>query len=76
MVHMFGAIIIGALTGYISERLGLTRNGVIVSLALGVGGAIILWFAQGFMGIGLGFGRAMTSFIGAAGLLFIHSMRR
>lgn len=76
MFHMLGAIIIGALTGYFSERLGLTRNGAIVSIALGVGGAIILWFAQGFMGIGLGFGRAMTSFIGAAGLLFIASMRR
>lgn len=76
MVHMFGAIIIGALTGYISERMGLTRNGVIVSIALGVGGAIILWFAQGFMGVGLGLGRAMTSFVGAAGLLFFHSMRR
>lgn len=76
MLHMIGAIIIGALTGYMAERLGLTRNGVIVSVALGVGGAIILWFAQGFMGVGLGFGRAMTSFVGAAGLLFINSMRR
>lgn len=76
MFHMFGAIIIGALTGYGSERLNLTRNGVIVSVALGVGGAIILWFAQGFIGVGLGLGRAMTSFVGAAGLLFINSMRR
>ncbi len=76
MFHMLGAIIIGALTGYVSERLGLTRNGAIVSIALGVGGAIILWFAQGFMGIGFGLGRAMTSFLGAAGLLFINSIRR
>lgn len=76
MFHMLGAIIIGALTGYVSERLGLTRNGAIVSIALGVGGAIILWFAQGFMGIGFGLGRAMTSFAGAVGLLFINSMRR
>ena len=76
MLHMFGAIIVGALTGYISERMGFTRNGIIISIALGVGGAIILWFAQGFLGIGLGFGRAMTSFVGAVGLLFINSMRR
>ncbi len=76
MFHMIGAIIIGALTGYMAERLSLTRNGVIVSVALGVGGAIILWFAQGFIGIGFGLGRAMTSFVGAAGLLFINSMRR
>ena len=76
MFHMIGAIIIGALTGYMAERLSLTRNGVIVSVALGVGGAIILWFAQGFMGIGFGLGRAMTSFVGAVGLLFINSMRR
>ena len=53
MLHMFGAIIVGALTGYISERLGLTRNGIVISIALGVGGAIILWFAQGFMDLDL-----------------------
>ncbi len=76
MFHMIGAIIIGALTGYMAERLSLTRNGVIVSVALGVGGAIILWFAQGFIGIGFGLGRAMTSFVGAVGLLLINSMRR
>ena len=76
MFHMFGAIIIGALTGYLSEKFNFTRNGVIVSIALGVGGAIILWFAQGFLGIGLGLGRAATSIVGAIGLLFINSMRR
>ena len=41
-----------------------------------LGGAIILWFCQGLLGIGLGFGRAGTSIIGAIAMLFIASMRR
>lgn len=76
MFHMIGAVIIGALTGYLAEKFNFTRNGVIISIALGVGGAIILWFAQGFLGVGLGLGRAATSILGAVGLLFINSMRR
>ncbi|MEM7522521.1 MAG: hypothetical protein AAF360_01930 [Pseudomonadota bacterium] len=76
MFYLFGAVFVGGLTGYLSERLGFTRNGFIVSIALGVGGAVSLWFIQAFIGIGLGLGRALTSVVGAAGLLFLASMRR
>lgn len=73
---MFAALVLGAATGAASERFGFTRNGYVVSMALGVGGAIILWFCQGLLGIGLGFGRAGTSIIGAVGMLFLASLRR
>lgn len=73
---LFSALILGGATGAFAEYFGFTRNGYIVSVGLGVGGAILLWFIQGFLGVGLGFGRAGTSIAGAVILLFLNSMRR
>lgn len=75
-MFMFAAIILGGATGYASERFGLTRNGYPVSIVLGIGGAVVFWFAQALFGVGLGLGRAMTSVVGAAAMLFLASMRR
>ena len=76
MYHFFGAIIIGALIGYMAEKFNFTRNGIIVSIALGVGGAMLFSFAQAFLGIGLGLGRHATSAVGAVLLLAIAAFRR
>ena len=76
MYHFFGAIIIGALIGYMAEKFNFTRNGIIVSIALVVGGAMIFSFAQGFLGIGLGLGRPATSAVGAVALLVVAAFRR
>ena len=78
MFHFFGAVIIGTLIGYLAEKFNFTRNGVIVSIALAVGGAMILTFSQSFLGIGLGLGlgRPATSAIGAVALLAINAFRR
>ncbi len=73
---IFSALFIGGLIGVLSEKLGLTRNGYIVSAALGIGGAMILVFGQLLFGFSLGFGRALTSAIGASAMLLIASMRR
>lgn len=70
------AMILGGVTGVLAERFGLVRNGYVVSVALGVGGAMMLWFAQAALGIGLGLGRAGTAVAGAALLLFLASLRR
>jgi len=76
MYHFFGAIIIGALIGYMAEKFNFARNGIIVSIALGVGGAMLLSFSQRFLGIGLGLGSPATSAIGAVALLAINAFRR
>jgi uncharacterized membrane protein YeaQ/YmgE (transglycosylase-associated protein family) len=76
MFHLLGALIVGGATGYGAERFGFVRNGYIVSVALGLGGAVGLWFLQGFFGVGLGLGRAATSIVGAIALLFLASMKR
>lgn len=73
---IFVSLILAGATGYVAEKYGFTRNGYIVSIALAIGGAMILFFAQYFFGIRLGFGRALTAIIGAAGMLFIASLRR
>ena len=76
MFGLLGAIVIGGLTGVIAEYLNLTRNGVVVSAAIGAGGAVVLWFVLGLLGMSFGLGRGAISFIGAAGLLFLAGKRR
>jgi uncharacterized membrane protein YeaQ/YmgE (transglycosylase-associated protein family) len=76
MFSLFGTLLIGAMTGYASERMELTRNGYIVSVALGIGGAVGLWFLQRVLGLGLGYGLALTSVIGAALMLFLAQLRK
>ncbi|MEX2519409.1 MAG: hypothetical protein WD969_08780 [Paracoccaceae bacterium] len=73
---IFVAFLMGGLTGFLAERFGLVRNGYIVSIVLGVGGAMFAWFAQYFLGLGFGVGRAMTSILGAALMLLLAAMRR
>lgn len=75
-MFMMIAIILGGATGYVAERMGLARNGYVVSIVLGVGGAVVFWFAQAFFGLGLGFGRALTAIIGAAAMLALAGLRR
>ncbi|MEM8751682.1 MAG: GlsB/YeaQ/YmgE family stress response membrane protein [Pseudomonadota bacterium] len=75
-MYMIAAVILGGATGYVAERLGLARNGYVVSVVLGIGGAVVLWFAQAFFGVGLGLGRALTSIVGAAAVLILAGMRR
>lgn len=76
MFGLFGALIIGGMTGFASERMELTRNGYIVSVAMGIGGAVGLWFLQRILGFGLGFGLALTSVAGAALMLFLAELRK
>lgn len=73
---IFVAVLLGGLTGFLAERFGLVRNGYVVSVALGVGGATMAWFAQYALGLGFGFGRAMTSILGAGLMLLVAAMRR
>ncbi len=73
---IFVAVLLGGLTGFLAERFGLVRNGYVVSVTLGVGGATLAWFLQYALGVGFGLGRAMTSILGAAAMLLVAAMRR
>ena len=76
MFALVTALIVGGGTGFVAERFGFVSNGYIVSIGLGIGGAVTLWFLQGALGIGLGFGRALTSVIGAVALLLLAKFRK
>ena len=76
MFALVTALIVGGGTGFVAERFGFVSNGYIVSIGLGIGGAVTLRFLQGALGIGLGFGRALTSVIGAVALLLLAKFRK
>lgn len=76
MIFIFGAVVIGGIIGYASERMQITRLGFVVAIAVGVGGAILFSLGQYMLGLGFGLSRGMTSVLGAVALLFIANMRR
>ena len=76
MFGLMAALILGGGTGLLAERFSLVSNGYVVSICLGIGGAVALWFLQGFFGFNLGFSRGVTSILGAISLLFLAKLRR
>lgn len=76
MFYIIGAVFIGAIVGWASERIGFTRHGYVIAITLGIGGAIIAWFIQGALGITLGLGRTGASVLGAAAMLLLAKMKR
>lgn len=48
----FGTIVIAGIIGYASERSGYTRNGVIPSMIICIGGAIMFFFFVRMFGFG------------------------
>ena len=76
MFGLIGVIVIGGLTGFLAEYFNFTRNGQVVSVVIGIGGAVALWVVLGILGLSFGLGRGAISVIGAGGLLFLADRRR
>ena len=53
-LQLFGTVVIAGIVGYASERSGFTRNGVIPSIIICVGGAFLFYFLRIMFGIGFG----------------------
>lgn len=49
---LIGTVVIAGVVGYASERSGFTRNGVLPSIIICVGGAFLFYFVQIMFGIG------------------------
>lgn len=49
---MIGTVVIAGIVGYASERTGFTRNGVVQSIIICVGGAFLAYFVQLMFGLG------------------------
>lgn len=75
MFFILQAVAIGWIAGWVAERLAIARNGKLISVALGVGGAVLASLAYRFFGIGIGSGGA-TAAIGALALIWLAPVLR
>lgn len=67
---LIGTIVIAGVVGYISERSGFTRNGVVASMIICIGGAILFYFARVMFGISLG-SHGLNAIVSSVGALVI-----
>ena len=49
---LIGTVVIAGIVGYLSERSGFTRNGILPSIIICVGGAFVFYFVTLMFGIG------------------------
>lgn len=71
---MIGTVVIAGIVGYISERTGFTRNGILQSIIICVGGAFLAYFVRLMFGIGFGSAgvNAIASSLGALIIVPTH----
>lgn len=51
---LIGTVVLAGIVGYASERSGFTRNGVLQSIIICIGGAFLFYFARIMFGIRIG----------------------
>lgn len=71
---IMGTVIIAGIVGYLSERSGFTRNGILQSVIICIGGAFLFYFIRLMFGIGFGSPgiNAIVSSIGALVIVPFH----
>ncbi len=75
---MIGTVVIAGIVGYVSERTGFTRNGILQSIIICIGGAFLAYFVRLMFGIGFGSPglNAIASSVGALIIVPTHWRRR
>lgn len=51
---MMGTVVIAGIVGYLSEKSGFTHNGILQSIIICVGGALLFYFVRIMFGISFG----------------------
>lgn len=71
---MIGTVVIAGIVGYLAERSGFTRNGILASIIICIGGAFLFYFIRLMFGIGFGSAglNAILSSIGALVIVPFH----
>lgn len=71
---MIGTVVIAGIVGYLSEKSGFTRNGILQSIIICIGGAFLAYFLRIMFGIGFGSPgvNAIASSIGALIIVPTH----
>lgn len=74
---LFGTIVIAGIIGYASEKTCWTRNGILQSIIICVGGAFVFYFIRIMFGIGFASPgvNAIVSSIGALIIVPFHWRR-
>ncbi|WP_050928634.1 hypothetical protein [Aestuariivita boseongensis] len=74
---LMGTVVIAGIIGYASEKTGWTRNGIIQSIIICVGGAFLFYFVRIMFGISFGSPglNAVISSIGALIIVPFHWRR-
>ncbi|MEL6618170.1 MAG: hypothetical protein AAFP16_04795 [Pseudomonadota bacterium] len=75
---LIGTVVIAGIVGYVSERSGFTRNGVVPSIVICVGGAFLFYFVTIMFNVGFGSPglNAIVSSIGALIIIPTHWRKR
>lgn len=71
---IMGTVVIAGIVGYLSEKTGFTRNGILASIIICIGGAFLFYFVRLMFGIGFGSPglNAILSSIGALVIVPFH----
>lgn len=67
---LIGTVVIAGIVGYLSERTGFTRNGVLQSIIICVGGAFLFYFVRIMFGLRL-FSPGVDAILSSLGALLI-----
>ena len=71
---LIGTVVIAGIVGYLAEKTGFTHNGILQSIIICVGGALLFYFLRVMFGIGFGSAGldAIISSIGALVIVPFH----
>ena len=69
-LQLFGTVVIAGIVGYISEKSGFTRNGILQSIIICVGGAFVFYFVRVMFGFRFG-APGVDAIISSIGALII-----
>ncbi|MBM2292623.1 hypothetical protein JQX09_11910 [Sulfitobacter pseudonitzschiae] len=74
---LIGTVVIAGIVGYLSERSGFTRNGILQSIIICIGGAFLFYFVRLMFGFGFNSAglNAIVSSIGALIIVPTHWRR-
>ncbi len=71
---LIGTVVIAGIIGYLSEKFGITRNGILASIIICVGGAFVFYFVTRMFGIGFR-QPGLNAIVASAGALVIVPTR-
>lgn len=67
---LMGTMVIAGIVGYLSEKSGFTRNGIVSSVIICLGGAVLAYFVRIMFGVGFG-SPGMNAIVSSLGALVI-----